>query len=87
MKSMLRTATVFLLAGLLGKSAVVGADKVYLTLPQNNTKAIAGCDMDVGFRVQYSDLAMLQWVQLQVLKADQTIAVDKLDNSTRTEWD
>lgn len=43
--------------------------------------------MDMGFRVQYSDLAMLQWVQLQVLSADQTIVVDKLDNSTRTEWD
>lgn len=43
--------------------------------------------MDLGFRVQYSDLAMLQWVQLQVLSADQTIVVDKLDNSTRTEWD
>lgn len=48
---------------------------------------VIGCDMDVGFRVQYSDLAMLQWVQVQVLSADQTIVVDKLDNSTRTEWD
>jgi hypothetical protein len=30
---------------------------------------------------------MLQWVQLQVLNADQVIIVDNLDNSTRAEWD
>ncbi|KAG0296181.1 hypothetical protein BGZ96_010084 [Linnemannia gamsii] len=66
---------------------MIHKDKVYLTMPQNNTNATAGCDMDVGFRVQYSDLAMLQWVQLQVLNTDEDIVVDNLDNSTRTEWD
>ncbi|KAF9328319.1 hypothetical protein BGZ91_001054 [Linnemannia elongata] len=93
MKSMLTSASasslVGVAAGLLTLStlALVRSDKVYLTMPKNNTNAVAGCDMDVGFRVQYSDLAMLQWVQVQVLSADQTIVVDKLDNSTRTEWD
>ncbi|KAG9063405.1 hypothetical protein KI688_004287 [Linnemannia hyalina] len=89
MKSVFSSASalVGVAAGLLTLSTLVRADKVYLTMPQNNTDAIAGCDMDLGFRVQYSDLAMLQWVQLQVLSADQTIVVDKLDNSTRTEWD
>ncbi|KAF9139788.1 hypothetical protein BGX30_007465 [Mortierella sp. GBA39] len=89
MKSVFSSASVLVgvAAGLLTLSTLVRADKVYLTMPQNNTNAIAGCDMDLGFRVQYSDLAMLQWVQLQVLSADQTIVVDKLDNSTRTEWD
>ncbi|KAF9118260.1 hypothetical protein BGW39_001336, partial [Mortierella sp. 14UC] len=102
MRSKLSTASALLVTGLLLLSTFSLADKVYMTMPQNNTNAIAGelhniasrfqlfftrCDMDVGFRVQYSDLAMLQWVQLQVLSADQTIVVDKLDNSTRMEWD
>ncbi|KAF8943681.1 hypothetical protein BGZ47_005143 [Haplosporangium gracile] len=56
-------------------------------MPQENANPIAGCDMDLGFRVQYSDLAMLQWVQLQILDANQAIVVDNLDNSTRAEWD
>ncbi|KAF9904209.1 hypothetical protein EC991_002957 [Linnemannia zychae] len=81
------SASAPLVAGFLLLSKYTLADKVYLTMPQNNTNAIAGCDMDVGFRVQYSDLAMLQWVQLQVLSSDQTVVVDKLDNSTRAEWD
>ncbi|KAF9544465.1 hypothetical protein EC957_012067 [Mortierella hygrophila] len=89
MKSVFSSASalVGVAAGLLTLSTLVRADKVYLTMPQNNTDAIAGCDMDLGFRVQYSDLAMLQWVQLQVLSANQAIVVDKLDNSTRAEWD
>ncbi|KAG0202586.1 hypothetical protein BGX28_004932 [Mortierella sp. GBA30] len=39
------------------------------------------------FRVQYSDLAMLKWVQLQVLAADNSILIENIDNSTREEWD
>ncbi|KAG0373563.1 hypothetical protein BGX24_011541 [Mortierella sp. AD032] len=87
MRSTFTIASTPLVVGLLVLSTFARADKVYLTMPKNNTNAIAGCDMDLGFRVQYSDLAMLQWVQIQILNADQTIVVDKLDNSTRTEWD
>jgi len=46
-----------------------------------------GCPVELGFRVQYSDLAMLGWVQLQVLAADNTVLIDALDNSTRESWD
>ncbi|GJJ71601.1 hypothetical protein EMPS_03951 [Entomortierella parvispora] len=32
-------------------------------------------------------MAMLQWVQLQVLAADDTVLIEGLDNSTRESWD
>ncbi|KAG0237918.1 hypothetical protein BGW42_008018 [Actinomortierella wolfii] len=49
-------------------------------------KANAGCSIDVGYRVQYSDLALLHWVQLEVLDADsQPLAT--IDNTTRAEWE
>ncbi|KAG0255284.1 hypothetical protein BG011_005215 [Mortierella polycephala] len=43
--------------------------------------------MDIGFRVQYSDLAMLAWVQLQILDVNDNITVENIDNSSRTDWD
>ncbi|CAO3572884.1 unnamed protein product [Mortierella alpina] len=49
--------------------------------------ATAGCNVNLGFRVQYSDLAMLDWVQLQVLAQDQSVLVDSIDYSTRESWD
>ncbi|KAG0201312.1 hypothetical protein BGX33_010412 [Mortierella sp. NVP41] len=45
-----------------------------------------GCPVDIGFRVQYSDLAQLKWVQLQVLGADNSL-IEGLDNSTQAQWD
>ncbi|KAG0323552.1 hypothetical protein BGZ99_002726 [Dissophora globulifera] len=74
-------------AGALILSTIVSADRVYWTLPTNNSNIYAGCDMDIGYRVQYSDLAMLAYVQIQVLNAESTILIDSLDNSTRADWD
>ncbi|KAG0049519.1 hypothetical protein BGZ83_005705 [Gryganskiella cystojenkinii] len=68
-------------------SSPVGADRVFWALPANNTDIYAGCPVELGFRVQYSDLAMLGWVQLQVLAANNSVVVDSLDNSTRSSWD
>ncbi|KAF9362722.1 hypothetical protein BGX34_005611 [Mortierella sp. NVP85] len=48
---------------------------------------MAGCDIKLGFRVQYSDMAMLNNVQLQVLDAKDQVLLENLDNSTREEWD
>ncbi|ORZ24876.1 hypothetical protein BCR41DRAFT_393840 [Lobosporangium transversale] len=47
----------------------------------------AGCNVELGFRVQYSDMAILSYVQLQVLSAQNKVLIDNLDNSTREEWD
>ncbi|KAF9142935.1 hypothetical protein BG015_000594 [Linnemannia schmuckeri] len=46
-----------------------------------------GCPVEIEFRVQYSDLAQLKWVQLQVLGADNSLMIEGLDNSTRAQWD
>lgn len=45
-----------------------------------------GCPVDLGFRVQYSDLAMLKTVQLQILGADNSVLIDNLGSTSRTEW-
>ncbi|KAG0352254.1 hypothetical protein BGZ54_002878, partial [Gamsiella multidivaricata] len=45
------------------------------------------CDLELGFRVQYSDIAMLSYVQLQVLDFQDNIVIENVDNSTRQEWD
>ncbi|KAF9206623.1 hypothetical protein BGZ49_002145 [Haplosporangium sp. Z 27] len=47
----------------------------------------AGCDVNLGFRVQYSDMAMLGYVQLQVLDSENEVLVENIDNSTREDWD
>ncbi|KAF9434969.1 hypothetical protein BGZ76_007124, partial [Entomortierella beljakovae] len=47
----------------------------------------AGCDIELGFRVQYSDLAALGYVQLQVLDYENKVLIDNIDNSTREDWD
>ncbi|KAG0225197.1 hypothetical protein BGX31_007704 [Mortierella sp. GBA43] len=52
-----------------------------------STFAYAGCDLQLGFRVQYSDMAMLNHVQLQVLDSQNQVLIESLDNSTRAEWD
>ncbi|KAG0026396.1 hypothetical protein BGZ81_006406 [Podila clonocystis] len=63
-------------------------DKIYWTQPLNNSDVYTGCPLVLGYRVQYSDLAMLQWVQLQVLSPDgETVLVDRIDNTTRATWD
>jgi hypothetical protein len=48
---------------------------------------VLGCPIDIGFRVQYSDLAQLKWVQLQVLGTNNLLMIEGLDNSTRAQWD
>ncbi|KAG0090192.1 hypothetical protein BGZ92_003461 [Podila epicladia] len=79
--------TTFATAGI-ASLAVVSADKIYWTQPSNNTEVYAGCPLELGYRVQYSDLAMLQWVQLQVLSSGgETVLADRIDNTTRDTWD
>ncbi|KAG0288168.1 hypothetical protein BGZ96_008037 [Linnemannia gamsii] len=63
------------------------ADRVFLTNKADATDIYPGCPVDIGFRVQYSDLAQLKWVQLQVLGADNSLMIEGLDNSTRVQWD
>ncbi|KAG0021331.1 hypothetical protein BGZ82_011352 [Podila clonocystis] len=68
--------------------AVVSADKIYWTQPLNNSDVYTGCPLALGYRIQYSDLAMLRWVQLQVLSPDgETVLADRIDNTTRDTWD
>ncbi|KAF8947945.1 hypothetical protein BGZ47_007213 [Haplosporangium gracile] len=74
------------LATLLSFSSITQADRVFLTKPTSNIDIYAGCPVDLGFRVQYSDLAMLKTVQLQVLGADSSILIDNLGYSSRIEW-
>ncbi|KAK3822754.1 MAG: hypothetical protein J3Q66DRAFT_437218 [Benniella sp.] len=73
--------------GFLTLSSLACADRVFWTQPANNSNAMAGCDVKLGFRVQYSDMAMLNNVQLQVLDAKDQVLLESLDNSTREEWD
>ncbi|KAG0242199.1 hypothetical protein BGW41_004631 [Actinomortierella wolfii] len=74
-------------AAVLMLAAKANADKIYLLHPNSNSSlAYAGCTIDVGYRVQYSDLALLHWVQLEVLDAySQPLAT--IDNTTRAEWE
>ncbi|KAF9097361.1 hypothetical protein BGX23_009064 [Mortierella sp. AD031] len=67
--------------------SVVQADRVFLTKPIANTEIYSGCPVDIGFRVQYSDLAMLRSVQLQVLGTDNSVLLDNLGYISRVEWD
>ncbi|KAF9920438.1 hypothetical protein FBU30_009757 [Linnemannia zychae] len=50
------------------------------------SKSTAGCPIDISYYVQYSDLAQLKWVQLQILGPDNSLMVESLDNSTRAYW-
>ncbi|KAI7831683.1 hypothetical protein BC939DRAFT_147061 [Gamsiella multidivaricata] len=75
------------MAGLLSMLSFARADRVFWTLPANNSVAYPGCDLELGFRVQYSDIAMLSYVQLQVLDFQDNIVIENVDNSTRQEWD
>ncbi|KAF9550080.1 hypothetical protein EC957_001566 [Mortierella hygrophila] len=74
------------LAIVLSISSIAQADRVFLTKPIDNTDIFAGCPVDLGFRVQYSDLAILKTVQLQVLGADNSVLIDNLGVTSRTEW-
>ncbi|KAK3836208.1 MAG: hypothetical protein J3R72DRAFT_477208 [Linnemannia gamsii] len=74
-------------ATFLAISSTCTADRVFITNGAGNTDIYPGCPIDIGFRVQYSDLAQLKWVQLQVLGADNSLMIEGLDNSTRTQWD
>ncbi|KAG0060083.1 hypothetical protein BGZ89_012556 [Linnemannia elongata] len=74
------------LAILLSVSSIAQADRVFLTKPTESTDIFAGCPVDLGFRVQYSDLAMLKTVQLQILGADNSVLIDNLGYTSRTEW-
>ncbi|KAF9110856.1 hypothetical protein BGX27_005773 [Mortierella sp. AM989] len=85
MKTTLATAAVAM--GLLALSSTIHADQVFWTKPTNNSDAYAGCSLELGFRVQYSDLAILAYVQLQVLDSENKVLVENIDNSTREEWD
>ncbi|KAF9412901.1 hypothetical protein BGZ76_005122 [Entomortierella beljakovae] len=67
-------------------SSIVSADHVYITKPSDTTEIYSGCPVDLGYRVQYSDMAILKWVQLQLLQADKTVVIDKLDYATRDQW-
>ncbi|KAF9142844.1 hypothetical protein BGX30_002034 [Mortierella sp. GBA39] len=74
------------LAIILSISSIAQADRVFLTKPTDNTDIFAGCPVDLGFRVQYSDLAILKTAQLQVLGADNSVLIDNLGVTSRTEW-
>ncbi|KAF9126597.1 hypothetical protein BGW39_006492 [Mortierella sp. 14UC] len=75
------------IAAFLSISSLCTADRVFLTNNANSTDIYPGCPVDIGIRVQYSDLAQLKWVQLQVLGADSSFMIEGLDNSTRAQWD
>ncbi|KAF9956192.1 hypothetical protein BGZ72_002944 [Mortierella alpina] len=74
-------------SAILTLSSLAHADRVFITSPTNETAIAPGCNANLGFRVQYSDLAMLEWVQLQILAQDQSVLVDSIDYSTRESWD
>ncbi|KAI9241298.1 hypothetical protein MVEG_08215 [Podila verticillata NRRL 6337] len=78
----------FVTAAIATLATVVSADKIFWTQPANNSDVYAGCPVVLGYRVQYSDLALLHWVQLQALSADGgTVLVDRIDYTTRETWD
>ncbi|KAG0341479.1 hypothetical protein BG004_006020, partial [Podila humilis] len=63
--------------------------RVFLHQQPNGTSSnmYPGCPVTLGYRVQYSDMAMLRWVQLQWLNGvNNDILVENIDNTTRTEW-
>ncbi|KAF9323219.1 hypothetical protein BG006_001655 [Podila minutissima] len=60
-------------------------NRVFLEQPANST-IYPGCPFTLGYRVQFSDLAMLRWVQLQLLDHTNSILVESIDNTTRAEW-
>ncbi|KAF8939318.1 hypothetical protein BGZ47_008229 [Haplosporangium gracile] len=67
---------------------IAGVITAFLAIASTSTADIyPGCPVEIGFRVQYSDLAQLKWVQLQVLGADNSLMIEGLDNSTRVQWD
>jgi len=59
---------------------------VFLEKPTNSTNIYPGCPITLGYRVQFSDMAMLRWVQLQLLDQTNDILVERIDNTTRAEW-
>lgn len=61
-------------------------DRVFLEQPTNSTNIYPGCPITLGYRVQFSDMAMLRWVQLQLLDQTNDILVERIDNTTRAEW-
>ncbi|KAF9384010.1 hypothetical protein CPB97_006024 [Podila verticillata] len=77
-------------ATLLAMSHLVAAGKfhyrVILMQTGNSTNIYPGCPFTTGYRVQYSDMAMLRWVQLQLLDQANDILVERIDNTTRAEW-
>ncbi|KAF9207460.1 hypothetical protein BGZ59_011131 [Podila verticillata] len=77
-------------ATLLAMSHLVAAGKfpyrVFLEQPANGTNIYPGCPFTLGYRVQFSDMAMLRWVQLQLLDQANEILVESIDNTTRAEW-
>ncbi|KAF9193044.1 hypothetical protein BGZ51_004277 [Haplosporangium sp. Z 767] len=81
------TAKASFFAALLTLSSFSYADQVFLTSPANNSIIYPGCSVDIGFRVQYSDLAILAWVQLQILDANDNVLIENIDNSSRSTWD
>ncbi|KAF9316443.1 hypothetical protein BG003_001968 [Podila horticola] len=60
--------------------------RVFIEQPANSTKIYPGCPFTLGYRVQFSDMAMLRWVQLQLLDQTNNILVENVDNTTRAEW-
>ncbi|KAG0013108.1 hypothetical protein BGZ81_001216 [Podila clonocystis] len=64
----------------------VACYRVFLEQPANSTNIYPGCPFTLGYRVQFSDLAMLRWVQLQLLDHTNSILVECVDNTTRAEW-
>ncbi|KAG0089482.1 hypothetical protein BGZ93_005534 [Podila epicladia] len=66
-------------------SSVFIQDRVFLEQPTNST-VYPGCPFTLGYRVQFSDMAMLRWVQLQLLDHTNSVVVESVDNTTRAEW-
>ncbi|KAF9346692.1 hypothetical protein BGX26_001796 [Mortierella sp. AD094] len=73
------------IAAILASSSSVSADHVCITTP-TNTQIYQGCAADLGYRVQFSDMAILKWVQLQILNSDNAVVVDNIDRATREQW-
>ncbi|KAF9109637.1 hypothetical protein BGX27_007385 [Mortierella sp. AM989] len=74
------------IAAILSSSPTVSADHVFITAPTNTSQIYAGCAAELGYRVQFSDMAILKWVQLQILDADNSVVVDNIDHASREQW-
>ncbi|GJJ72548.1 hypothetical protein EMPS_04906 [Entomortierella parvispora] len=84
MYSKKHSATAAVILAVYSAMRLVQADRVFLIQP-NSTDIYPGCSVDLGYRVRYSDMAMLEWVQLQVLAPNSDVLVESVDYATRAE--